>query len=303
MHTDNFNYMVSVCMITYNQQAYIRDAIKGVLKQQSKFPIEFLISNDKSTDSTSEIIKSCTKDLPSNISLKFYDHDDNLGMIPNFVFALQHCKGKYIALCEGDDYWIDPLKLQKQVDFLEANQKYNICFHKVKILEGEKFKQDPVESRYEAIKKIPVTQEDLLEQGNFMHTPSVIFRNQIKEFPFEFYHSTVGDYFLHLINSKNGYIHRIDEVMAVYRKGVGVYSSLDQVQMKLKILIYQSCLLSYLDQDQQKEIILKKQLHTIGSLQKSFQKQILSFSYLSKKLTFGDILTLLKLKIKNKFKK
>lgn len=229
----NSNYMVSVCMITYNQQAFIEDAIKGVLKQQSEFPIEFVISNDKSTDRTSKIIKSCTKKLPSNISLSFYDHDKNLGMIPNFVFALQHCKGKYIALCEGDDYWTDPLKLQKQVDFLEAHEDYGICFHKV--IEKNTFNnQDNI------IPKKNINSLDIEDYivANYTATCSMVFKKKkfYEEVPHWFSDLPFGDLglILTILKNTNGKAKVLDDVMGVYRiHSGGIHGSYHKDKDKL----------------------------------------------------------------------
>ena len=119
---------VSVSMPTYGQENYILDAIKGVVSQQYDGEIEFIISNDNSPDQTDEIIENYLKntDIPNNISIKYIKHENNIGAIPNFAWTLQQSSGKYIAICEGDDYWTDPLKLQKQVDFLEENEEYTM---------------------------------------------------------------------------------------------------------------------------------------------------------------------------------
>lgn len=117
---------VSVCMLVYNHELYIKEAIEGVLKQKTNFDIELVISNDASPDNSHKNILAATQDLPGNITLKYFNHRDNLGMIGNVEFTLKQCTGKYMAMCEGDDYWIDPFKLQRQVDFLETNPQYNL---------------------------------------------------------------------------------------------------------------------------------------------------------------------------------
>src|SRR5690606_34101688 len=125
--------LISVCMITYNHEAYIKQAIEGILMQQTNFDVELIIADDCSTDRTETIIRELIENHSENFKIKYYRHDINIGMMPNFIFSLKKCTGKYIALCEGDDYWTDPLKLQKQVDFLEGNPEYGICFHNVRI--------------------------------------------------------------------------------------------------------------------------------------------------------------------------
>ena len=122
------NILVSVLMITYNHEKFIEKAIQAVLAQETKFAVQLLICNDASTDQTDEIVESCILRNSSLITIKYEHHHKNLGMMQNFKMGLELCTGKYIALCEGDDYWTDPLKLQKQVDFLEANPQLAGCF-------------------------------------------------------------------------------------------------------------------------------------------------------------------------------
>ncbi|MDF1549683.1 MAG: glycosyltransferase, partial [Bacteroidales bacterium] len=123
---------LSVCMITYNHEKYIGQAIEGVLMQKTNFDIELLIGEDFSNDNTRNICMGYKNKYPDKIKLLL--REKNIGMMRNFIQTLNTCKGKYIALCDGDDYWTDPLKLQKQVDFLEANPEYALCYHRVNIL-------------------------------------------------------------------------------------------------------------------------------------------------------------------------
>tara|TARA_R100000306_G_C4377775_1_gene142763 strand:- start:247 stop:1044 length:798 start_codon:yes stop_codon:yes gene_type:complete len=199
-------------MITYNHERYIEEAIRGVLIQKTDFKIEFIISNDASTDGTHEIIEKYIRDYP-NINFKYYYHPTNLGMIPNFIYALQQCKGKYIAFCEGDDYWTDPLKLQKQVDFLEENADYNICFHNVSIHNQELNKILPDSITRKVNETTNVTD---LVKGNFIHTPSVVLRNNFNV-PKWFSEVYIGDWSLYVLQIKDKKIMKMNEIMAVYR--------------------------------------------------------------------------------------
>ena len=141
-------------------------------------------------------------------------------------------RGKYIAFCEGDDYWTDPNKLQKQVDFLESHPDFAICFHNMQILYENEFLQDRslrldpddeewchLKNRLSNINQKDVsTIEDLALQGNYISTASCLFRNGLfREFPEWFYTLPVGDYPLHLLNAQHGKIKYLDEVMGVYR--------------------------------------------------------------------------------------
>lgn len=119
--------LVSVCCITYNHEKYIRDAIEGFLMQKTTFPVEILIHDDASTDKTAQIVKEYAEnhsDLIITIFQTENQYSQGIKPWPNFVFP--RARGKYIALCEGDDYWTDPLKLQKQVDFLEENSDFGL---------------------------------------------------------------------------------------------------------------------------------------------------------------------------------
>jgi glycosyltransferase involved in cell wall biosynthesis len=119
---------VSVVMITYNHEKYITAAIDGVLMQNCNFPIELIIANDHSHDNTDAIILNYIKNHPKGNIIRYFHHEQNTGMMPNFLFALKQAKAEYIAVCESDDYWTDCNKLQKQVDFMEADSSYGLCF-------------------------------------------------------------------------------------------------------------------------------------------------------------------------------
>ena len=120
--------LLSIVTITYNHEQYIRQCIEGVLAQKTSFPIEFIIADDCSTDETKSICEEYAKNNPDIIRL--ISSSANVGAVENEQRALLAAKGKYIATCEGDDYWTDPLKLQKQVDFMAAHPDYSVCFHR-----------------------------------------------------------------------------------------------------------------------------------------------------------------------------
>ena len=119
--------VVSILMITYGQESYVRQDLEGVLMQKCNFDVEIILANDCSPDNTDKIIQDVLKTHPHASWVKYIKHEKNIGMISNFIHALQKCMGKYIAMCEGDDYWIDPLKLQKQFNILENNPEYKFC--------------------------------------------------------------------------------------------------------------------------------------------------------------------------------
>jgi glycosyltransferase involved in cell wall biosynthesis len=221
--------MVSVCMITYNHEDYIRDAIDGVLMQKTNFPIKLIIGEDYSTDKTLIICKEYQQKYPEIIEL--LPSTGNIGMMPNFIRTINACTGKYIALCEGDDYWTDPLKLQKQVDFLEENEEYSICAHQVNVLND-----DNSQENYYRKYKIDVTEEPTLEdlsKQNLLSTTSVVFRKNIEVLNAfnNLNNIKIGDYVLHLLNACHGNIKIIPETMAHYRiHNNGVWQSIDRVK-------------------------------------------------------------------------
>ena len=227
--------LVSVIMITYGHEKYIEEAIKGVFLQKTNFPLELIISNDKSPDSTDEIVKNIIKYAPENISVKYIQHPENIGMLPNLISTLKMAAGKYIAVCEGDDYWIDENKLQIQIDFLEKNEDFTLTFHNVFIRNGETLSTDlDYEKRLNS--KDVYTIDDL-SKGNFIHTPSVVFRNMEIEFPEWYYTSFLGDYPLWSWLSKKGKIKYFPEKMGVYRENVGVWSGKSQEEREFKTML------------------------------------------------------------------
>lgn len=204
--------VVDVIMLTYNHENFIAQAIEGVLMQQAGFDIKLYIADDASTDRTSEICKGYADKYPDRVNHIW--NKKNLGAMTNLVNVFALCQSRYIALCDGDDYWTDPHKLQKQVDFLEANPGYAICFHAVDVLHKEVLKPSILNR---SDKEETYTILDLAEM-NLMQTPSVVFRNGLfKNFPVWFNESPVGDYIMHLLNAKNGLIKYLPEIMAVYR--------------------------------------------------------------------------------------
>ncbi len=269
---------VSVCMITYGHEKFIREAIEGVLMQECDFEVELILANDCSPDQTDKVIQEIIKNHPKGSWIKYFKHKSNIGMMPNFLFALRKCQGTYIALCEGDDYWKDPLKLQKQVGFLEVNPDYVLCFHPIQILKTDGSIVDDfitnVPENYEAI-------ETLARLGNYIHTPSVVFRNIISEFPFEFEHTPIGDYFLYMILAEHGKLKFLEEKMAVYRFGVGLHSTNSMLKKSKSDIKLFALLLSYSNNQFINTILLERQLGSfeyIESILKNRYKSAIIFS-------------------------
>jgi len=213
--------LVSVCMITYNHEAFIAEAIESILMQECNFKIELIIADDNSPDNTESVIDQLKRDHPNADRIKYTKHIVNKGMMKNFLWALEECRGKYIAFCEGDDYWISPLKLQEQVDFLEANKDYGLIhtdyykFHQ----KNKKYERNSVlKIRNVAAKS---TFHDLLIESN-IHTATVCLRKDIlKCFLEDVYpeakNTMLGDYQIWLYFSHHSKIKYLPLKMAVYR--------------------------------------------------------------------------------------
>jgi glycosyltransferase involved in cell wall biosynthesis len=123
------NPKVSVCMIAFNVDRYIQKAIEGVLMQEVDFDIELIISNDNSPDKTESVVHDIIKNHPKGKLIKYKRQDKNIGSTLNYLWVLENSKGEYISICDSDDFWSDPNKLQKQVDFLEKHQQFIGSFH------------------------------------------------------------------------------------------------------------------------------------------------------------------------------
>ncbi len=155
------NPLVSICSTTYNREKYIGQAIESWLLQKVNFSFEIVISDDCSTDSTIQIIEKFIE-LNPNVKFKLLKSDQNQGFVKNSIKVYESARGKYIAHCDGDDYWIDDCKLQKQVNFLENNLNYVMCFTNSYI-----FNHDTKEKK---IAKVNIwdtcTTVDILEEHN-----------------------------------------------------------------------------------------------------------------------------------------
>ncbi len=207
--------LVSIVTISYNQENYIKDALESFVTQKTKFPFEAIIADDCSTDQTPEIIQDYANRYPDIITPIL--RQKNIGVQANLFDAMQKATGKYIALCEGDDYWTEHDKLQLQVDFMEGHPDHNICFHTVRV-----FFEGNVEPEYlypgDQEKKNMTTNELLVR--NFIQTNSVMYRTRsYDELPQE--NMMPIDWYLHLLHAYDGKIGYIDRVMSAYRRHPG----------------------------------------------------------------------------------
>ncbi|WP_223033945.1 glycosyltransferase family 2 protein [Hanstruepera marina] len=265
---------LSVCMITYNHENYIQQAIEGVLMQKTDFEIELIIANDASIDKTDALINRIIATHPKANIINYFNHSSNIGMSANFSFVLNKSKGKYVAICEGDDYWTDFLKLQKQVDFLESHEEINICFHKANLLIDNEFFLHKIPNPFD---EIPFNYHELLKYYNFIATASVVFRRP-KNFllPIWFKNLPFGDLGLYKLISKEKKIQCINEVMSVYRvHDNGVYSGLDKTQKSKKYLEFYKIIYPLLSRREKNIVSAKKTIIYNAIAKQKFPKSII----------------------------
>jgi len=239
------NPLVSICCITYNHEKFISQAIDGFLMQRTDFPIEILIHDDASTDGTTEIIKKYENEYPDLIHAVYQTENQySIGnKIINFLFEM--VRGRYIALCEGDDYWTDPLKLQKQVDFLENNRNFVLCLHNVLWVWEDSTK--PSEIREKKPKDVYSFVDHLNppERATLGHTCSAVFRGEIiKKLPQFFLKSLHGDVPLFIYIGNHGLTRYFKETMAVKRVH---FSSMTSRRMNMELLLNKAWMYEAID--------------------------------------------------------
>ena len=216
---------VSVAMVTYNHEPFIAQAIESVLMQQTEFGVELIIGEDCSTDGTREIVAQYARRHPERIRPLL--HEQNAGAQANLIAVLNACGGRYIAALEGDDYWTDPHKLQKQVDLLEAHPDHAVCFHRAYRLD-QATGEIKIDETSPPQSKPSYGLNDIV-RGQFIHTASIMLRNGlVSELPQWFYEAPVGDWPLLVLYAQYGKIGFIDQAMSVHRvHGGGLWSGAD----------------------------------------------------------------------------
>lgn len=212
---NKINPLVTVVVVAYNHQKYIQEAMDSFLAQKTNFGVEILVHDDASTDNTQSILQTYADRFPERVHLILEKENQFSKTGAKFLEAMySRATGKYIAVCEGDDYWIDPLKLQQQVDYLESHPKHTICFHPVLIQREDTSDQ----IAFPAPEKGHIFGLEELLQHNYIQTNSVMYRNL---------HDYAGvcpdgilpqDWFTHIFHAKQGKIGYIDKPMGIYRR-------------------------------------------------------------------------------------
>jgi len=208
---------VSICTLAFNHQAYIRECLDSILMQKTAFLFEILIHDDASTDGTVDIIKEYEEKYPDIIKPIYQKENQySKGIGVTRTYQLPRAKGKYISFCEGDDFWMDEYKLQKQVDFLESNTEYSICGHNA----IKYYQKNGSSDLFNQVRsKHTYNLEDMVIQDWFIPTASIVFRkSEIDKVTMSktFYNS---DYYIQLLLLSSGKtsLYYMNDVMSVYR--------------------------------------------------------------------------------------
>lgn len=268
---------VSVFTITFNHENFIGECLESVLSQKTNFKFEIIIGEDCSSDNTPHIIEYYRNKYP--FIIKAVHRNKNIGANRNFIDTLSRCNGKYIVYLDGDDY-ILPGKLQKQFDFMESNPEYSMCGHNIRILDNNKKKTMGYYNQ--KLKLFKGTIDDFARLGTYIGAASIMYRKDFVDL--KLYTSLnrylfQGDWLLHMIVSRNGFVGYIDEVLSVYRKhddGI-TYASKKDIDKRKKLLTEQ---LDILD-----NAIL------LGASEESVERGKARLLYLVSRdmLTFGDM--------------
>ena len=213
--------LVSICCITYNHENYIRDAIEGFLMQKADFPFEIVIHDDASTDATADIIREYERKHPDIIKPIYQTENQYSKGGRATLLTFKAAKGKYLALCEGDDYWIDPLKLQKQITGMEKYPECYISFHPAikRFVDGSR--DNKIVGLYSNKTTIVPVEDIILSKWGYIPTASIILNRSVVSRIFSFFDlakdAPVGDYYIRVLGAENGGALYLNDIMSVYR--------------------------------------------------------------------------------------
>lgn len=221
----NTDPLVSIVCLTFNEEEYVRECFDSFLMQKTSFPFEVLVYDDASTDSTPSIIQEYAAKYPNIFKPTLYKENNfkkGLGFF-GLREGFKNARGKYIAYCEGDDYWCDEHKLQKQVDFLEAHPEYKVCAHETRIRndvypreDGRLFSSFDVNLFLDRTKQNVYTFADTLT-GNIFHISSMMFRKMNFDWPSWINQIKAMDMVIFMLQAEQGDIYFMRDIMSVYR--------------------------------------------------------------------------------------
>lgn len=221
---------ISVIMLTYNHEKYIEKAVKSVVAQQGDFDLEIIIGDDCSKDNTPIIIEKLAKEYKE---IKIFRPEKNIGMHENLKTCLSIAQGDYIAMCEGDDWYISPYKLQMQMEFLEKHKDCVMCSHSYLEYNQKTDKYTTVNYQQEYNGRELYSFEQLVVEYKWSNFTTYLYRKEvIKKLPEFIWELNGADYSFNMHCAVYGSLGIIKEPLSVYRTGIGQWSSLSQVQQQ-----------------------------------------------------------------------
>lgn len=227
--------VISILLLTYQHEAFVRDALDGIFAQQLSVPYEVIATEDCSSDKTRSILEEYRRRHAG--VLRILARDRRVGGKRNVLDGFAQCRGDYICILDGDDYWTDATKLSRQLDLLQGRPEYVACAHNTRVVyleggkpDGKAVSDAKVRERY--------TIGDLASGRIYLHLSSLLFRNVFKGgLPAAQRHPRVGDYFLSMLFAEHGDIAFINRPMSVYRvTGHGEWSKLNTLEQEIKNL-------------------------------------------------------------------
>ena len=215
---------VTVAITSFNHEQYIEQAITSVLDQRTEFRIEILVADDCSTDRTADVIERLSDTNPGRLTILSRPH--NLGVSANMQDCRDRARGKYLAILEGDDFWTDPLKLQKQYDAMQANPQWSMCFTACRVVHAEMKQKDFVKP--DPFPQRPLTFDDFLAENQIQTMSVAMYRQGIVERTPQWHAQIrIGDWALNMLHAKSGPIGFVPQVCAHYRvHSEGLWSGL-----------------------------------------------------------------------------
>lgn len=207
---------VSVCLITYRHERYIEQAVRSVLKQETSFPVEIVVGEDASPDRTANVLQRLDHEYPGRLTLVL--RKENLGMHLNARDTFARCRGEFVAFLEGDDYWTDSHKLQRQVEALDQHPEWGGCFHPAEYVDSN---CKPLGQRHPPTRLEPITFDDLCRR-NWVQTCSLMIRKAaVPNIPDWVQLLPIADWAICLIATTYGPLGMLPECMACYRVHLG----------------------------------------------------------------------------------
>jgi glycosyltransferase involved in cell wall biosynthesis len=284
--------VVSICCITYQHVNFIRDALEGFFMQETTFPVEIIIRDDASTDGTAEIVREYQEKYPQLIRSILHTENqwyEGKRAFPE-VFAM--ARGEFIALCEGDDYWISPSKIQSQVGQMKKKPDASFCFHNTLTIDESRIAKGEICPKDKSL----LHSLDELFLNNFIHTSSILFRrSKFSGFPECLKNSPMGDWPLCILLAEKGPFLYLDKIMSHYRLHSGSsWSARTQADRSEKTCLFFDLLLDYFKNDQKylSKVIRGYKMHCLGAareLKVLGDKKNASFFYQKVIEVFADI--------------